>query len=109
MKQTHVNPALSRSMTRSFFRTALFLQRQLWIWPLIAAVALGVIAVWVRVRVDNAIQAQLASELEIVLKADVEGLKIWLESQCSNASAAARSDDVERLVGELITVADKPG
>lgn len=109
MKQTHVNPALSRSMTGSFFRTALFLQRQLWIWPLIAAAVLAVIAIWVRERVENAIQAQLASELEIVLKADVEGLKIWLESQRSNASAAARSDDVERLVGDLIAVADKPG
>src|SRR5207302_1036614 len=35
-------------------------------------------------------------------------LEIWLETQKSSAASAARSKDVERLVGELLAQADQP-
>src|SRR5262249_51225363 len=44
-----------------------------------------------------------------ILNADVAGLEIWLEAQKSNASAAARSADIQRLAGELLAAAEKPG
>ena len=98
---------LSRPVARSFALTALFLQQQLWIWPLVAAGLLGLIGFWVRGKVDQAIHVKLGAELETLLKADVAGLEIWLESQKSNAAAAARSPDLVRLVRTLIDVADQ--
>jgi len=98
----------SRNIKRSFALTALFLQQQLWIWPLVAAGLLVVIGVWVRGKVDQAIHVKLGAELETLLKADVAGLEIWLESQKSNAAAAARSPDLVRLVRTLIEVAGRP-
>ena len=104
----HPDPGLSRSITRSFALTALFLQQQLWIWPLVAAGLLVVIGVWVRGKVDQAIHVKLGGELETLLKADVAGLEIWLEAQKSNAAAAARSPDLVRQVGTLIELAGRP-
>ena len=83
--------------------------RQPWIWPLIAAAVMAFVAPWLRWEIDRAIQVQLRSELETLLNADVEGLKIWLQLQKSNAVSAAGSEDVVRLCRELITVADQEG
>lgn len=108
MSDSRYDPELSRSLTRSLALTALFLKRQLWIWPLIAAMLLGAIGFYVRGQVDKAIHVQLAANLETILNADVAALEIWLEAQKSNATSAARSNDVQRLVGELLAVAEKP-
>jgi peptidoglycan/LPS O-acetylase OafA/YrhL len=43
MPDTQIDPSLSRSLARSLAVTALFLKRQLRIWPLIAAMLLVVI------------------------------------------------------------------
>jgi hypothetical protein len=102
-----LDSGLSHHITRSFALTALFLQQQLWIWPLVAAVLLIVIGYWVRGKVDQAIHVKLGAELETLLKADVAGLEIWLESQKSNAAAAARSPDVVRLVEQQVDLADR--
>jgi hypothetical protein len=88
---------------------ALFLKRQLWIWPLIAAGLLAVIGFWMRSRIESAITAKLASELQAILKAEVAGLEVWFESQKSNATSAARSADVQQHVAELLAIAEKPG
>ncbi len=109
MSESHIDPVFSRTFSRSFTFAALFFKRQLWIWPLIAAGMLAAIGFWVRSRVESAITAKLASELKAVLNADVAGLEIWLEAQKSNASSAARSSDVQKLVAELLAVAEKPG
>jgi hypothetical protein len=109
MPPSHAPEAgLSRHITRSVALTALFLQQQLWIWPLVAAGLLVVIGVWVRARVDTAIHVKLEAELETLLKADVAGLEIWLEAQKSNAAASARSPDLVRYVGRLIELAGRP-
>ncbi|HEY3964404.1 MAG TPA: serine/threonine protein kinase [Planctomycetaceae bacterium] len=89
--------------------TALLFERRLWIWPLVAAGLLAVIGFWMRSKVDQAIQVQLRTELKTLLEADVEGLKIWLDTQKSNAVNAARSADVVRLSSELFAVAEQPG
>src|SRR5262245_3141206 len=96
-------PVLSPKIPRA--SRALFLQKRLWVWPLVAAGLLAMIGSWVRWRADEAVRVQL----ETLLNADIEGLKIWLETQKSNAVSAARSDDVVRTCSELIAVAEQPG
>ncbi len=108
MPLSHVEPAVSRSLSRSLVLVALFLRHQLWIWPLIAAAVLAVIGIWAREKVDEAIQVKLAGELQTILNAEVAGLESWLREQKRNVSSAARSDDVIRLVLELEGVAAKP-
>ena len=108
MTESHVDPVLSRSFSRSFTFAALFLKRQLWIWPLIAAGLLVAIGIWVRWKVESAITDKLASELQAVRNAEVAGLEIWLEGQKSNAVSAARSPDVQKLVAELLAIAARP-
>jgi hypothetical protein len=85
------------------------LERQRWIWPLIAAGVWVLAGYAIRWRVDQAIQVQLKTELETLLRADVVGLKIWLDTQKSNAVSAARSADVVQLCQELTAVADESG
>ncbi len=109
MTKSHIDPQLSRSFAQSLAFTALALKGRLWIWPLIAAGLLVAIGLWVRWRVEAAITNKLASELQAVRDADVAGLKIWLNAQKSNATSAAESSDVQKLVNELLEVGAKPG
>src|SRR5438067_287597 len=109
MTESHIDPVMSQTFSRTFSFAALSLKRQLWIWPLIAAGLLAAIGFWVRSRVEAAITDKLDSELRAVLNADVAGLKIWLEAQKSNAASAARSSDVQKLATELLAIAEKPG
>jgi hypothetical protein len=101
-------PASSKSRARSFVLTLDFFKKQLWVWPLIAALLLVVIGVWARGKVDEAIQVKLAAELETIRNSQVAGLESWLVEQKKNVASAARSNDVQRLVGELLEAADKP-
>src|SRR5260370_17026150 len=101
-------PVSSKSRARWIVLTFEFFRRQLWIWPLIAAALLAVIGYWARAKVDEAIQVKLSAELETILNAEVAGLESWLVEQKKNVASAARSNDVQRLGGELLEVADKP-
>ncbi|MBS0265164.1 MAG: serine/threonine protein kinase [Planctomycetes bacterium] len=89
--------------------TLVFLQRQLWIGPLIAAAVLGIIGYWVRDSVNHAVDAQLRNELLTLLHADVEGLKIWLKLQKLNAESAADSEDIKQICQDLIADSRLPG
>lgn len=109
MPESHIDPDLSPSLSRSLTFTTLFLKRQLWIWPLVAAGLLAAIGFWVRSKVESSITEKLATELKTVLNADVTGLEIWLEAQKSNATSAARSAEVQETVVSLLAIAVKPG
>src|SRR5579859_2502489 len=91
MTDMRLDAELPRSLARSLVSRAPVLPRRFWAWPSIAALFLVVVGIWVRARVDRAIHEKLAAELETLLNADVAALEIWLESQKSNAAAAARS------------------
>ena len=101
-------PAASKSRARQFVLTLDFFRQQLWVWPLIAAALLMLIGSWARARVDDAIKVKLKAELNAILKAEVTGLESWLVEQKKNAISATRSNDVQRLVGELLELAAKP-
>jgi hypothetical protein len=45
--------AITRSVSRSLTVTSLFLMRQLWIWPLIATMVLGVVGFWLRGTIEG--------------------------------------------------------
>src|SRR5262249_56950477 len=87
---------------RSLEATNLFLHKQLWIWPTLAAILLLVIGLWVRSRVEESQKQDLADDLNGILNANVEALDIWMKSQRSNASVAADAPLINRLARQLV-------
>lgn len=91
---------------RSAAVTNLFLQKHLWVWPLVAAALLAAIAFWLRVHVERAMKASLADELQVILAADVAALEEWLAAQRSNAQTAAASQTRADLAQKLIALSE---
>lgn len=92
-----------RSVLRSgaLSTTRGLVRRNLWIAPVLAIVALAVAATWLRGRVETTIKDQKRSELETLLKADVEALQLWMRLQEDNATVMAHDDEIRRAVIEL--------
>jgi hypothetical protein len=93
-------------MRRSVAVTRLFLQKQLWIWPLFAAALLGAIGYWLRVHVEEVMKSSMADQLQVILAADVAALEQWLETQRSNVETAAASETRSELARRLVELAD---
>jgi hypothetical protein len=53
-------------------RSRSFLRTQYWIWPLVAAVILVFVGVFVRVRMEAAMKALIAGNLQTILNANTE-------------------------------------
>ena len=84
----------------------LFLRKQLWIWPLLAAVMLFAVGYWLRHAVDRSLKESLESQLRVVLDADVAALMQWFRTQETNVAAAAKDDDVRAAAQALIEFSD---
>jgi serine/threonine protein kinase len=93
---------------RSFAVTKLFLRKQLWIWPLLAAAVLGVVGYAIRERVEGTTRATMIIQLQAILDADVAALKVWLNAQQSNVQTAVSTERVANLCREIIELAGKP-
>ena len=100
--------AATDSARRSLDATNLFFQKQLWIWPTLAAIVLLVIGLWVRGRVEESQKQDLADDLNGILNANVEALDIWMKSQRSNASSAAAAPLINRLARQLVELGQRP-
>ncbi len=80
------SPSLSRFSrfgrhSRSLTVTGTFLRRQLWVWPLIAAVLLALLSWWVMGAVEGVMRRQVAAELTAIRDADVTALRVWMRQQ----------------------------
>ncbi len=71
----------SPSFTRTFSSTKVFLRKQLWVWPVIAAALLGTIGSIVHGIVEDAVKSTMADNLKTILDADVMALRIWIETR----------------------------
>ncbi len=95
--------------TGSLQATGQFLRRQLWAWPIIAAVVLALVGWWVNASVDDAMREQRKSALSTILEAEVTSLRVWIKEQQINAEFIADDDALRPAVAELVAVAaDKP-
>ena len=98
------NPSHSRTtsvasvllFTRGFFRT------QLWVWPFVAALILGLIGGWLRVKMEGATRQQIADMLQTILNANNEALHSWSVAMKADAENIAAGDRVSELVAGLI-------
>jgi tRNA A-37 threonylcarbamoyl transferase component Bud32 len=98
------NPSHSRtsSVASVLMLTRWFLRTQLWVWPLVAALVLVFIGVWLRVKMEGATKQQIADTLQIILNANTEALHSWSVTMKTDAENLAQDDRVRDLVAGLI-------
>jgi hypothetical protein len=101
-EQSH---SASRVLSRSVSATGIFLRKQLWIWPVIAAVVLGMVGWSIRAIVEDAVKRSMSDNLQTILDDDVLALRIWLKNQESSAEAIAADELVRNHVATLVALA----
>jgi tRNA A-37 threonylcarbamoyl transferase component Bud32 len=91
-------------LARLIMRAPLVLTRRLWVWPLVAALALGLVGFWMRNRLEGTMKAELSARLETLLKADVAALRLWFTEQKYDAQSFAADVRVQEAVAELVAI-----
>ncbi len=76
--------------------TAKFLRRQLWAWPVIAALVIGVAGWWVNSSIESALREQRTATMTTILKADVEALRGWVKREEQMAVLLADAPEVRQ-------------
>ncbi len=98
--------------TASLFRSAMYtgywLRRALWIWPVIAAVLLAIIGLFLRLTLEDNLKREMVETLETILQADVAALKMWWRNEESAVSSVAANSTIESLTERLIAKAAQP-
>ena len=90
-------------------RSRSFLRTQYWIWPLVAAVILVFVGVFVRRQMEGAMKAQIAGNLQTILNANTEALRAWAATVKSRAEAVAEDARVADLVAGIVQRAGQQG
>ncbi len=106
-KLAHMTYA-SQTISRSLSRTGIFLRANIWIWPIIATVLLGVIAFLLRSAIESTMKENLRSQVQTLLNVEVGMLENWLKVQTSNATSLANTLPVRQPIYKLLENAE-PG
>ena len=103
---SHIGPMVRwLSSASSLQATSRFFRRQLWAWPVIAALLLGITGYLVDRSVEAAMRSRREAELSTILLADVEALRIWLVEQGRNAELLGNDDKFHELLQPLLELA----
>lgn len=107
---TRIIPAsgVSSSRVKSALHTAtltgVFLRKQIWLWPIIAAIVLAAIGWPMRNALEGRMKTSLAANLQTLLDADVAALRYWMKSQETLARSIAVTPSLiapsERIVAQ---------
>ena len=92
----------SGSVGSALARSRVFLRSQYWIWPLVAAVILVFVGVFVRRQMEGAMKTQIVGNLKTILHANVEALRAWATTVQSRAGAVAEDARVRELIAGLV-------
>jgi hypothetical protein len=90
-------------------RSRIFLRTQYWIWPLVAAVILVFVGVFVRLQMEGAMKTQIAGNLKTILNANTEALRAWAATEKSRAEAISEDVRVAELVAGIVQRAGQQG
>jgi hypothetical protein len=109
LNQAEKDGPISRTILRTFGATGTFLRKQLWVWPLVAAVILGLFGAWLRGRIEGMEKARVSGELRAVLNSEVEALRLMLRAHEALITIAADDPQVRDSAREVVTAgASKP-
>jgi len=99
----------AKSMIRSAMVTSLMLRKQLWIWPILGTLILGLCGWWVSRSVESAMRQRRIDELTAILNADVAALHVWTLEQIKDALLIADDDELIPPVEQLAAIAKSAG
>src|ERR1017187_8673627 len=90
------------SVGSALARSRVFLRTQYWIWPLVAAVILVFVGVFVRRQLEGAMKTQIAGNLKTILNANTEALRAWAATEKSRVESISEDVRVADLVTGLV-------
>jgi eukaryotic-like serine/threonine-protein kinase len=93
------------SAGRAISRSRLLLQKQLWIWPIIAVVLLAAVGFVIGVAIERTMRDSLHSELETLVTVQRSMLETWLKIQESNAQSLANDPQVREVAAQILPAA----
>ncbi len=105
LSRVHITAA-GKSMSRTINRTGVFLKKQLWVFPIIAAVVLAIVGVSTRTTIESLMRQNLHSQLETLLDVETAMLETWINVQTANASSQANNPTIRGHVYQLLEAVD---
>jgi tRNA A-37 threonylcarbamoyl transferase component Bud32 len=97
-----------KALTRFIMRAPLLLSRHLWVWPLVGAIILSLVGLWVRNRIEGTTKSELASRLQTLLNADVGSLRLWFMEQQLDAKSLASDVRIQQAIIDLTNLGHTP-
>ena len=88
-------------------RVGRFFQRQLWVWPVLAACALGGLGWVVRAKVERSVKDNLGNQLQVIRDVEIAALTLWSSNQVRTVEALARESAIRSDIVELVATAEK--
>ena len=86
--------------------TGRLLRRQIWLWPILAAVVFGAVGWYVHSTVESAMRDQRITDLTVMVDASATAVRVWMGEQRINVDLVAEDQDLRPLVRELLLMAD---
>lgn len=83
------------------------LRRQLWIWPVVAALVLALVSWVITRRIDGTIKRHLEGHLRALVRSDVEAIGFWLGGLQDEVDQIAKKRQVVGSIQELLKLADE--
>ena len=105
----NVRATRSSTFASSISTTGRILRRQLWLWPLFAAIGLTLVGWSIHSSVESAIKQKLAEELKTILHSELAALEIWFDTRKQFVHALAIAPVTKPLVIAQIELAAQPG
>lgn len=93
----------ARSVIRSALTSGKWLRRAIWVWPLIAALILGLIGLTLRSSVEMTLQKDIADRLQANLQTEVTALTLWAKANEKAAVSAAVDPNLITVVEQLLS------
>ncbi len=93
------------TFTGSSLTGSVLSHKRLWVGPALTAVLIIAVGWWANRSVENAVQANVAGQLQALLEADTAALEFWLEERRVDARSTARMNRVRQSVVELAEIA----
>lgn len=97
-----------KSLFGQSLTTLLFRRDRLWFIMVSVAAVILAVGWWANRSVEHAVKANLETQLQTLLEADVEALEIWLSSQRSVVTGLAKDERIYAPIAELTRVSENP-
>ncbi|HWA99875.1 MAG TPA: serine/threonine protein kinase [Pirellulales bacterium] len=87
--------------------TGRFLRRQLWLWPILAALLLGGTGYGVHWWVEDAVRSQRAADLNAIVDATATAVRVWMAEQRTTAQLLADDEQLRPAISELLAIGSR--